>query len=122
SQSDAEAALAEVKAGTPFAQVASKVSGGGPQGCQILYGIAGQLGTSLLTLKNGAVSTPLPYSNGVYLLLQITSRTPTPFAKAESAVHEAAVQAGAADARDVLQVAEQHSVISVNPRYGSWVR
>ncbi len=45
SEAAAQAAAAQVAAGTPFAQVASQVTGGGPQGCDILYGIASSLPT-----------------------------------------------------------------------------
>jgi hypothetical protein len=121
SQSDAEAGLKKATSGTPFAQVAAAaVSGSGPAGCDILYGIAGQLGSSLLTLKNNVVSSPLPYSNGAYLLLEITSRTPTSFAKAESSVREAVAQEGNSRAIALLQRIELHASVSVDPRYGTW--
>ncbi|MGP0030558.1 MAG: peptidyl-prolyl cis-trans isomerase [Acidimicrobiales bacterium] len=121
SQSAAQAALAKVDAGTPFSQVAAAVSGGGPQGCDVLYGIAAQLPSAdLPALKIGEVSAPIS-ANGSYLLVQITSRTPTSFAKAESSVREAAAQTGANEARALLDASEQHALIAVNPRYGTWV-
>jgi len=124
SQNDAEAAIKKVSAGTPFAQVATTspaASGGGPAGCDILYGISAQFpsGTNLQALKIDEVSKPISV-DGTYLLVQITSRTPTAFAKAESTVREAAAQTGATEARGLLDEVEQHSSISVNPKYGTW--
>ncbi len=122
SQSDAAAAAAKVAAGTPFAQVAAAQSGGGPQGCGVLYGLAVQFpsGTNLPSQKTGAVSAPIPLGSGNYLLVQITSRTPTSFAKAKPEVEAAAAQSAANETRALLDATELHAAISVNPKYGSW--
>jgi len=121
SASDAQAAAATVKAGTPFAQVASAVAGGGPQGCDILYGISQQLpaGTDLGSLALNTVSAPISY-NGSYLLVEITKRTPTPFATAKSQVQSAVQTAGSAKAGQAVNAAEKLASVSVNPRYGKW--
>ena len=122
SQSDAEAALAAVAAGTPFAQVATEVTGGGPQGCDILYGIASELpaGSNLEGLALNTVSQPI-VEGSTYLLVEITSRTPTAFAKARSEVGSAVQNAGAAKARTIVNRAEKTSAISIDQRYGTWV-
>jgi hypothetical protein len=122
SQSEAEAALAEVTAGTPFAQVAAAVAGGGPQKCEILYGIAAQLpaGSNLEGLALNTVSQPIVVGS-TYLLLEITSRTPTAFAKAQSEVESAVQNAGAGKARTILNRVEKTSAISIDQRYGTWV-
>ncbi len=93
SQADAQAAAAKVAAGTPFAQVASQVTGGGPQGCEILYGVAASLpaGSNLQELPLNTVSSPIAV-NGNYLLIEMTKRTPTTFAKAKSEVRTAVVR------------------------------
>jgi PPIC-type PPIASE domain len=122
SQADATAAAKQVAAGTPFAQVAAAAAeGSGPQGCQNLYGIAQQLSSviDLNTLKTNTVSPPLSVG-GTYILLEITSRTPTSFAKAESSVHEALSQVGGTDAGRLLVAAEKRVPITVDPRYGTW--
>jgi hypothetical protein len=120
-ESDAAAGLQQVNAGTPFAQVATAAGeGSGPQPCTILYGIAGQLGSSLLTLKDNVVSSPIPYANGEYLLLEITSRTPTPFAQAESSVREALGQTGNNVVTQAIERKGHSASVSVNPRYGTW--
>jgi hypothetical protein len=121
SQSAAEAAAATVAAGTPFAQVAAQVSGGGPQGCDILYGIASSLpaGSNVQDLPLGTVSSPIAV-NSDYLLIQITKRTPTPFAQAESEVQSAVQNAGANKVRSVVNAAEKTAAISVDQRYGQW--
>jgi hypothetical protein len=122
SQTDAAAAAQKVAAGTPFAQVAAAAAtGSGPQGCQNLYGIATQLASviDLNTLKTNTVSPPISVG-GTYLLLQITSRTPSSFAKAEPSVREALGQVGATAAGRLLVAAEKRTSITVDPRYGTW--
>jgi hypothetical protein len=120
-QADAVAAAAAVAAGTPFSQVASQVTGGGPQGCSDLYPIASQLpaGSNLESLPLNTLSSPIAV-NGSYLLVEITKRTPTPFAKAESQVQVAAQSAGSTKARSAINGAEKAASISVNQRYGEW--
>ncbi len=122
SQSAAQTAAAQVTAGTPFAQVATQATGGGPQGCDILYGIASSLpaGSNLESLPVGAVSSPIAVSTSDYLLVQITSRTSTSFAKAESEVRAAVESAGSDKARTVINAAEKKAKISVDRRYGKW--
>jgi hypothetical protein len=122
SQSDATAGYSKVSSGTPFAQVAaSAATGSGPQGCQVLYGIANELSsvTDLFTLKDNVVTKPIAV-DGSYLLLDITSRTPTSFAKARSAVRAALQQSGNTDVQRLLLKKEGHSAVTVNPRYGTW--
>jgi hypothetical protein len=120
-QAAAQAAAATVAAGTPFAQVASQVTGGGPQGCSILYGIASSLpaGSNLQNLAIGAVSDPIAV-NSDYLLVQITKRTPTPFAKAQSEVEVAVQTAGSTKARAAVNAVEKNASIAVDQRYGDW--
>jgi hypothetical protein len=121
SQTAAAAAVAQVAAGTAFAQVASQVTGGGPQGCTILYGLASQLpaGSNLQGLPVNTVSSPIAF-NGSYLLLEITSRMSTPFAKATTAVEAAVQSAGAAKTQKVIGAAEKAASIAVDQRYGEW--
>jgi hypothetical protein len=122
SSSDAEAAIAQVHAGTPFATVVAQVPGAGPQGCEILYGISSELPTAnLLKLPLNTVSAPIS-ADGSYLVLEITSRTPTPFETAESEVQSAVQNAGADKARVVINSAERSAAVSVDPRYGTWKR
>jgi hypothetical protein len=121
-QADAQTAATQVAAGTPFAQVAAAAAtGSGAQGCQNLYGIAQQLSSviDLNTLKTGTVSPPISVQ-GTYLLLEITSRTPTSFAKAEASVREALSQVGGTAAGKLLVAAEKRTPITVDPRYGTW--
>ena len=122
SQSDAAAAVAQVAAGTPFAQVAAAATGGGPQGCDILYGVAAELpsGTNLESLPLNTVSSPIA-ENGSYLVIEITKRTPTRFAKAKPEVESAVQNAGATKARTEVDAAEKAADVWVNARYGTWV-
>ena len=124
SQSDAQDGAAQVAAGTPFATVASNTSssGGGPQGCAVLADLVAQLpaDANLKSLATGAVSDPIN-DNGTYLLLQITSRTPTPYGQAQAAVANVVQQAGSTATQKALAADERRSAVSVNPRYGVWV-
>jgi len=121
SQAAAAAAAAQVTAGTPFAQVATQATGGGPQGCDILYGVAAELpaGTNLESLPLNTVSAPIS-ENGEYLLVEITKLTPTPFAKARSEVESAVQNAGSTKARTEVDAAEKSAHVWVNGRYGQW--
>lgn len=123
SLSDAQAAVAKVAAGTPFSTVASAVAGGGPQGKDILYGIAEQLpaAAKLNSLAVNTLSAPISY-NGGYLLVEITSSSPTPYAEAAAEVKQAVQAAGSAATRSALQSAEKHARISLDPRYGTWTQ
>jgi hypothetical protein len=124
SQSAAQAAALQVLGGTPFATVASNTasSGGGDQGCHVLTELESALppDANLKSLATGAVSAPIN-DNGTYLLLQITSRTPTPYSTAKADVANAVQQAGAAATQKLLTADERRSSVSVNPQYGVWV-
>jgi hypothetical protein len=121
SQADAAAAAATVAAGTPFSTVAAQTEGGGPQGCDILYGVASGLpaGSDLESLPLNTVSSPIAV-NSAYLLVEITKRTPTSFAHAETEVQSAVEAAGATKAGTLIDAAEKTAHISVDPRYGEW--
>jgi hypothetical protein len=121
SQADAQAAAATVAAGTPFSTVAAQTQGGGPQKCEILYGIAASLpaGSDLESLPLNTVSNPIS-DNGDYFLVEITKRTPTPFAKAKTAVENAVQTAGASKTSTLIDAAEKSATIAVDPRYGQW--
>jgi hypothetical protein len=124
SQSAAEDASFEILGGTPFSTVASGTasSGGGDQGCHTLTELESALPSTadLKSLATGAVSAPID-DNGTYLLLQITSRTPTPYSKAKGDVAAAVQQAGSAATQKALTSDERRSSVSVNPQYGVWV-
>ena len=119
SESNAEAALSEVASGTPFAQVAAAASGG-PEGCDILYGITSQLppGTNLAL---NTVSNPIALNASTYLLIEMTSKKATPFTTARSAVESAVLNAGDDQARVAIDAAEVRAQVSVDKRYGTWV-
>jgi len=121
SQSAAAAAVAQVAAGTPFAQVAAAASGGGPQGCDILYQVAADLpaGSDLQSQAVNAVSSPIA-EDGDYLVVQITSKSPTSFAKARTEVESAVTAAGATKAQTLIDKAEKSAKVSVDGRYGQW--
>jgi PPIC-type PPIASE domain len=124
SQSAAQTAAAQVASGTPFATVASNTSssGGGDQGCHVLSDLESELpsGADLGKLATGAVSAPLD-DNGTYLLLQITSRTPTKYSQAASSVANAVQAKGSTATQKALTAIERRSAVSVNPQYGVWV-
>jgi hypothetical protein len=110
-----------VTGGTPFAQVAAQTQGGGPQRCIILYSLENSLpaGSGVQDLPLGTVSSPIAVNND-YLLIEVTKRTPTPFAAAIAEVRAALQNAGADKARSVIDAAEKEASISVDQRYGQW--
>jgi hypothetical protein len=71
-------------------------------------------------LTTGKVSGPISV-NGSYLLLEVSSRTPTPYDKAKPAVSQVAQNAGSQVAQRAITAAERHASVSVDPRYGTWV-
>jgi PPIC-type PPIASE domain len=123
SESAAEAAAAKVAFGTAFSQVASSATNSGTIPCNALTAVAAELGgrvSQLDDLSVGEVSAPISL-NGNYLLLQLTKRTPTPYAEAKAAVAEVVQQAGSSATQRAVTVAERRSTVSVDPRYGVWV-
>jgi hypothetical protein len=76
-------------------------------------------GSDLETLALNTVSSPIADGSS-YLLLEITSRTPTPYAAARSAVESAVQDAGAAKAGTVIEAAEKKADVTVDGRYGQW--
>jgi len=122
SQTAAQEAAAQVAFGTPFSQVAAKASQAGQLQCAPLAAIAAQLPSSakLGSLAVGAVSAPVNV-NGAYYLLELTKRTPTPYAQVKTAVAQVVQQAGAKATQKAITAKERHSSVSVDPRYGVWV-
>jgi hypothetical protein len=120
SQAAAQTAAGTVAAGTPFATVAAAAQGG-PQACEILYGVSASLpaGTDLQDLPLNTVSNPVAV-NGSYLLIEITSRTPTSFTKAKSEVLSAVQGAGAPKVSTLISNAGKRATVSVDGRYGEW--
>jgi hypothetical protein len=120
-QAEAQTAATKVASGTPFSQVASQAQGG-PRGCGALPVFANQLPSTanLGSLPVNAVSAPISTGGG-YLLLQFTSRTPTPFSSAKPYVEQAVQQAGSTATRKAITAAERHASVRVDPRYGVWV-
>jgi hypothetical protein len=122
SESDANAALQKAQT-TPFAQVAQQASQGGPQPCEMQPLIAARLPSTfkLAELPVGTVSFPISLGSGEYLLVQVTSRTPTPYAQARNLVPQVVQNKGAARAQSAIQVAERNATVTVDPRYGVWL-
>lgn len=122
SETEAEAAVAQVSSGTPFSTVAASASGGESSGkCYILSGVAASLptGSNLENLALNTVSSPIADGSN-YLLLEITSRTPTSYATARSDVESAVQNAGAAKAGTAIEAAEKKADVTVDHRYGKW--
>lgn len=122
SKSAAQTAATAVAFGTPFSQVASQAAQSGSIRCAPLTTVAAEVGVPVGELSQigvGKVSAPLSL-NGAYVVLELTKRTPTAYAKAKSAVSEAIQRAGAAATHRVLTAAERRASVSVNPQYGTW--
>ena len=124
SESAAQAAKASVAFGTSFSTLVSDTasSGGGAQGCHPLPEWESSLPSDagLGSLATGAVSSPISVSNS-YVLLQITSRTPSTYANVKTDVENVVQQAGATATQKALAADERRSSVVVNPKYGVWV-
>jgi parvulin-like peptidyl-prolyl isomerase len=121
SASDAESGRAAVYEGESFASVAAKTSGGGPQGCDVLYGVTSQLPATanLENLPVNTVSAPIAVS-GEYVLIEITARNLIPFSAAQANVQQAMRTVDDTRAQTALTAAERRAKITVNPAYGGW--
>jgi parvulin-like peptidyl-prolyl isomerase len=119
-ESDAKAAAAKVAAGTPFSQVAQQAQP--QQGCLNQSQLAAQLpsGAKLESLPVGGVSAPIQVASG-YILVQVTSRTPTDYSASKQYVSQAAQQKGASRASAAVSAVQRHADVSIDPRYGVWV-
>ncbi len=123
SESAAQTAAAAAAFGTPFSQAASGATNSGTIPCNTLTSVAAELGVHVSELDGlsvGGVSAPISL-NGNYVLVQLTKRTPTPYAEAAPAVAQAVQQAGSSGTERALTAAERRSAVSVDPRYGVWV-
>jgi hypothetical protein len=121
-ESAATAALMQAQH-TPFSQVVTQASRGGPLQCAPLPVIASQLPSTfdLGKLAVGTVSFPIDLGNGSYVLVQITSRTPTDYGSVRELVGQIVQNEGASKTQAVVTSLERHSSISIDPRYGVWV-
>jgi hypothetical protein len=122
-QASAQAAQAALNSGTPFSQVAGSAAQSGTIPCTPLVVVAGELGTSISTLDGvapGQASAPINV-NGNYVVLELSKRTPTPYATVKPIVAQAVQQVGAPATQSAIRAAERRATVSVDPRYGTWV-
>jgi hypothetical protein len=122
-ESSATTAQAAINSGTPFSQAAGSAAQSGTIPCTPLVAVAGELGTSISTLDSiavGQASAPVSY-NGGYLVLELSKRTPTPYATVKPIVAQAVQEAGASATSTAINAAERRASVSVDPRYGTWV-
>ncbi|HEY1829030.1 MAG TPA: peptidylprolyl isomerase [Acidimicrobiales bacterium] len=121
SESTAEATRAAVFEGGSFATLAAEQPQGGPQGCDVLATIISELPASadLSSLPLNTVSPPVEV-DGQYLLIEMTSRSSTSFATAESAVKNAVELVQSKKAESAIGTAEHHASVTLDPRYGTW--
>ena len=122
SENDALAALSQTQH-TPFSEVVKQATQGGAQPCVPLPAIEGRLPSTfkLDQLAVGTVSFPVSLGNGNYVLLQITSRSPTDYATAKPLVEQAVQNMGSTKAQAAITALERHSDVTIDPRYGVWV-
>ena len=112
-----------VDLGTPFAQAVSSATQSGTIPCTELVAVAGELGTSISALDGlavGQASAPINV-NGNYVVLELSKRTPTPYATAKPIVSQAVQEVGARATQTAISAAERRASVSVDPRYGTWV-
>jgi hypothetical protein len=126
-QSSAQNVQTAVDLGTPFAQATSSATQSGSFRCAPLAVLASELRVDVSTLEGVALnkaSAPIPESGSgstVYLVLELSKRTPTPFATAKPDVAQAVQQLGTQATSVALTTAQRHASVSVNPQYGKWV-
>jgi len=126
-QSSALSVQAAVGAGTPFAQATSSATQSGSFRCAPLAVLASELGTDVSTLEGVALnkaSAPIPEGGSgstVYVVLELTKRTPTPFATAKPIVSQVVEQLGSQATSVAINTAQRHASVSVDPQYGKWV-
>jgi hypothetical protein len=123
SEASASQAQAAVDFGTPFTQVAAGAAQSGTIPCTELVAVAGELGVDISKLADVAVgkgAAPINV-NGNYVVLELSKRTPTPYATAKSIVSQAVQEVGAQATQTAITHAEKHASVSVDPRYGTWV-
>ncbi len=115
SQSAATAAQASVEGGTPIAQTGTLTK----LGCAVQRAIT-SLPASVTSLPVGKVSAPVSAgtSTGRYVLLEVTSRTATPFGSARTVVEQAVLSAGSTKADDLVTAASKQAAVTADPRYG----
>ena len=124
SQSDAAAAQAAVNSGTAFSSAVSAASQSGTFPCSPIVAIAGDLGTDVATIEGVAqnkASAPISV-NGNYVVLQLTKRSPTPYASVKADVSQEVQELGSQKAQVAITAAERRSSVTVDPRYGEWQR
>ena len=121
SESAADAALQQAQH-TPFSDVLKQAAQGGAGQCVPLPVLASNFSSIKVSdLAVGTVSSPTSVGNGDYLLLQLTSRTPSEYSKVKQYVEQAVQQKGSSKTQAVFTALERHSSITIDPRYGKWV-
>lgn len=121
SESAANAALQQTQ-NTPFSDVLKQAAQGGPGRCVPLPVLASNFSSIKVgDLAVGTVSSPTSVGNGEYLLLQLTSRTPSDYSNVEQYVEQAVQQRGSSKTQAAFTALERHSSITIDPRYGKWV-
>jgi PPIC-type PPIASE domain len=121
SQSAANAAFQQAQH-TPFSDVLKQAAQGGPGQCVPLPVLASNFSSiNVSDLAVGTVSFPIAVANGDYLLLQLTSRTPSEYSKVKQYVEQAVQQKGSSKTQAAFTALERHSSITIDPRYGKWV-
>jgi hypothetical protein len=118
----ANQAQAAIDFGTPFSQIAGQATQAGTITCNALVAVAGEVGVDLSKLQDikvGKASAPISV-NGNYIVLELSRRTPTPYASAKSVVSQAVQEAGAQATQVAITAAERRSTVTIDPRYGTW--
>ena len=121
SESAANAALQQAQH-MPFSDVLKQAAQGGPGRCVPLPVLASNFSSiNVSDLAVGTVSFPTALGNGDYLLLQLTSRTPSQYSEVKHFVEQAVQQKGSSKTQAAFTALERHSSITIDPRYGKWV-
>jgi hypothetical protein len=114
SESAAAQARASVTGGASLASTGTVT----PIGCALRISFPSSL-AQVAILPVGQVSQPVAEgTGGPYVLLEVTSVTPSTLASAKSAVEDAMLSSGSSQTTALLRAANARARVTVDPRYG----
>ena len=131
SQAQATAISQQIAKGVSFSSLASKyapnpsvAASGGSIGCISTSNIPPQISSAIGTLPSGGVTQPLqqtsPGAAPVWVILQVASRSETPFNQVESSIRLQLISNHSQVLSTKLPLVLKVAHVSVNPMYGSW--
>ena len=126
-QATAQAVRQQLAAGANFAALAAQVSTDASKARGGALGFfAPSSGNYNAVLKDvgtigvGGLTQPLASSGGSYVILTVTSQTPTPYNEIANAVRQSVLAQDAKTAQAKITSVVRHASVSLDPRFGTW--